>query len=369
MPESVNTYRYLSFLGSRWRLIAASCAIAGALALAVSLMAPQQYTATCRILIEHPAGVDVRSALGVSNIYLESLKTYEHFAASDSLFLRALDQFQLRQRYPAAHVESLKARILKVLMVRDTKILEINVTLPDAKTAHALAVYLGDETVRLSRTIDQEGDKSLAQGVEKEAGEARARLDQIEAAWNRFTTQQPVAVLQQNITNGGELKSSLQRQLVRAELDAADPQPGDTGAKARVESLHKQVAQVEHDLAAQEDVLARRLAERDRMDIERNAAQEAYSAVEKQLSQVRGDLGYRSERLQIIDPGIVPERPSSPNIPLRVAAALLLGLLVPVIYLTLELSYRTQRSSFAPGPVGTPAPMRPLRPTGTGRDE
>src|SRR5450755_5072972 len=102
MPESVNTYRYLSFLGSRWRLIAASCAIAGALALAVSLMAPQQYTATCRILIEHPAGVDVRSALGVSNIYLESLKTYEHFAASDSLFLRALDQFQLRQRYPAA---------------------------------------------------------------------------------------------------------------------------------------------------------------------------------------------------------------------------------------------------------------------------
>ena len=63
MPESVNTYRYLSFLGSRWRLIAASCSIAGALALAVSLMAPKQYTATCRILIEHPGRVFSREQL------------------------------------------------------------------------------------------------------------------------------------------------------------------------------------------------------------------------------------------------------------------------------------------------------------------
>src|ERR1039458_6719669 len=176
--ESVNTYRYLSFLGSRWRFIAASCAIAMSLALGVSLTRPKLYTATCRILIEPPAGTDIRSALGVSPIYLESLKTYEHFAGSDSLFLRALNQFQLRQRFPDRSVESLKAGILKAGMVRDTKILEIKVTLPDPKTAQALAQYLGEETVKLSRSVDEEGDRELAQAIEKQEADAQGRLEE-----------------------------------------------------------------------------------------------------------------------------------------------------------------------------------------------
>jgi uncharacterized protein involved in exopolysaccharide biosynthesis len=40
----------------------------------------------------------------------------------------------------------------------------------------------------------------------------------------------------------------------------------------------------------------------------------------------------------------VPERPSSPNLSLNLAAALLLGLVLPVLYLTLEMSYREQRA-------------------------
>ena len=35
-------------------------------------------------------------AMAVSPIYLESLKTYEHFADSDSLFQKAVEQVRLR---------------------------------------------------------------------------------------------------------------------------------------------------------------------------------------------------------------------------------------------------------------------------------
>ena len=360
--ESVNTYRYLSFLGSRWRFIAASCAIAVMLALSVTLTRSKLYTATCRILIEPPAGTDIRSALGVSPIYLESLKTYEHFAASDSLFLRALERFQLRQRFPNRPIEALKAAILKVGMVRDTKILEINVTLPDPKTAQALAQYLGEETVKLSRSVDEEADQDLAQAIEKQEVDAQARLDRSDAAWTRTLAQQPVEGLQQDVQSGGDLKSSLERQLLRAEADASEGRPEEAAAsKARADTLRKQLAQVERDLAAAEETLARRMAERDRVDAERTASQEAYSTVETRLSQVRSDRGYRSERLKIVDPGIVPEQPSSPNVALRLLAALMLGLVVPVVYLTLELSYRTQRAS-----VGQASrPVQSLRPTGT----
>jgi capsule polysaccharide export protein KpsE/RkpR len=303
------------------------------LVLGVTLLLPKLYTATCRILIEPPTGTDIRSALGVSPIYLESLKTYEHFAASDSLFVRALDRFQLRRRFPARPVESLKAGILKVGMVRDTKILEIKVTLPDPKTAQALALYLGEETVKLSRSVDEEGDRELTETIEKQEADAQARLDRSEAAWTGTIAQQPVEGLQQATQSGGELRSSLERQLLRAEADGSES----------AGTLRKQLAQVERDLAAQEELLARRMAEHDRVSTERSASQEAYSAVEARLNQVRAGLGYRSERLKIIDPGIVPEQPSGPNIPLRVLAALLLGLVVPVVYLTLAFSIRTGR--------------------------
>src|SRR5580700_3346029 len=270
--EPVNTYRYLSFLASRWRFIAATCAIAVSLALIVTLTRPKQYTATCRILIEPPAGTDIRSALGVSPIYLESLKTYEHFAGSDSLFLRALERFQLRQRYPDRPIESLKAGILKIGMVRDTKILEIKVTLTDPKAAQALAQYLGEETVKLSRSVDQEADQDLAQAVEKQEADAQARLDRSEAAWTRTIAQQPVEGLQQDIQSGGELKSSLERQLLRAEADASEGQAGEAAASlVHADTLRKQLAQVDRDLTAKEELLARRLAERDHLEAERTA--------------------------------------------------------------------------------------------------
>jgi uncharacterized protein involved in exopolysaccharide biosynthesis len=365
--ESVNTYRYLSFLGSRWRFIAATCAVAVILALSVTLTRSKMYTATCRILIEPPAGTDIRSALGVSPIYLESLKTYEHFASSDSLFLRALDRFQLRQRFPDRPIEALKAAILKVGMVRDTKILEVNVTLPDPKTAQALAQYLGEETVKLSRSVDDEADQDLAQTMGKLEADAQARLDRSEAAWTRTIAQQPVERLQQETQSGGDLKSSLERQLLLAEADASEGQAGEAAAsRVHADTLRKQLAQVDRDLTAKEELLARRLAERDHLEAERTASQEAFTTVETRLSQVRSDRGYRSERLKIIDPGIVPERPSAPNVPLRLLAALLLGLVVPVIYLTLEFSYRTQRANAAVGQPGRP--VQSLRATGTGDD-
>jgi len=345
--EPVNTYRYLSFLGSRRLFIVVSCAIAVCLSLVVSLLGPKLYTATCRILIEPPAGTDIRSALGVSPIYLESLKTYEHFAGSDSLFLRALDRFQLRRRFPDRPVEALKAGILRIGMVRDTKILEIKVTLADPKTAQALAQYLGEETVKLSRSVDQEADQDLALAIEKQEADVQARLERSEAAWTQNLARQPVDRLQQDVQGGGDLKASLERQLLRAEADASDGPAGDVGSPARAETLRRQLAQVERELTAKEELLARRMADRDRLDSERTASQEAYATVETRLSQVRADRGYRSERLKIIDPGIVPEQPSAPNIPLRVLAALLLGLVIPLIYLTLELGYRTQRAAGA----------------------
>jgi uncharacterized protein involved in exopolysaccharide biosynthesis len=109
-------------------------------------------------------------------------------------------------------------------------------------------------------------------------------------------------------------------------------------ARKQVEALNRQSDGWEKQLSA-------RVARRDKLDADRKAGQAALGALQARLRDARADAGYRGERLHIIDPGIVPEKPSSPNIPLNLVAALLLGLVLPVLYLTLQMGYQEQRAS------------------------
>src|SRR5207342_178962 len=149
------------------------------LAGAASMAMTPQYTATARVVIDPPAGADLRAAMAVSPIYLESLKTYEQFADSDSLFQKAALQFGLQAR----PIEALKRRVLQVQLVRNTRILQISVTLPDAKKAQALAQYLAEATVETNRAAVSESDKDLLRGIEQQARDLRARLQEVDAGW------------------------------------------------------------------------------------------------------------------------------------------------------------------------------------------
>src|SRR5437763_1093679 len=161
MAESLDAFRYMSYLRSRWRWIAVSCGTAVAIALGVSLVMPRQYTAVARIVIEPPAGTDPRASMAVSPIYLESLKTYEQFASGDSLFQKALDRFGLR----AGPIETQKKRVLKVGLVRNTRILEISAMLPDARKAQGLAQFLAESNVEMNRSLATDGDQDLVEGL------------------------------------------------------------------------------------------------------------------------------------------------------------------------------------------------------------
>src|SRR5262249_13258089 len=138
--------------------MAACCTAAVVIALAISLAMPREYTATARIVVEPPAGADLRAAMAVSPIYLESLKTYEHFAGSDTLFRNAVDKFDLRAGLGSRPIESLKRRVLKTAIVRNTRILEISATLRDPRQAQAVAKFIADSTAELARSIVSEGD-------------------------------------------------------------------------------------------------------------------------------------------------------------------------------------------------------------------
>jgi uncharacterized protein involved in exopolysaccharide biosynthesis len=263
MADSFDAWQYVDYLRSRWRFVAVAVLIATSVAVGGSLLLTPKYTATTRILIDAPAGTDPRSAMSVSPIYLESLRTYEHFASSDSLFLRAVDRFNLREGRP---IEGLKKGVLQVNIPRNTRILEIRAVLTDANKAHAVALYIAEETVNLNRTANREGELEAAAEAERQYADVKRRLEDADAAWVKATA---------------------------------------TGSKVQ------------------------------EMDRQRRIAQDQADAAARRLQEARAVIGFRGERLKIIDAGIVPERPSFPNIPLNAAAAFLLATLCSLAYLTL----------------------------------
>jgi capsular polysaccharide biosynthesis protein len=252
----LDVFRYISYVRQRWRLVACTCLIAVALAGGVSAMLPRMYTATARILIEPPAQTDPRAVMAISAIYLESLKTYEDFATSDSLFQKAVERFQLRAAGSRSSFESLKKNVLKAAIVRNTRILEISTTLRDPEKAHALAQFLAEQTVATNRALIQQSEREAKEGQ--------------------------------------KLKLP---------------------------------------------------------DEERKTAQSDLAGLEALLLEERNGSGSHDERLTILDPGVVPERPSSPNVPANVIAALLLGLILPLVYLAMALGFQQYRAESRRGAI------------------
>lgn len=77
----------------------------------------------------------------------------------------------------------------------------------------------------------------------------------------------------------------------------------------------------------------------------RDAAREEVYQAGQHLAQVRAMVGARGDRLQIIDSGVIPERPSWPNIPIMLVAALLVALVGSLLFVTFEFNYRVERSA------------------------
>jgi uncharacterized protein involved in exopolysaccharide biosynthesis len=297
MPETFEILRYVDHLRRRWRVMAVACGVALALASGAALLTPARYTATARIMIEPPAGNDSRITVAVSPMYMESLKSYELVASGDRLFRDAVEHFKLQHPKSA---DELKRSALKVSIPRNTKILEISVTLHDPVQAQALALCVAQQTVKVTRDLSHDIESEAVAGAQKQLEEARARMEQAEFAWARVSEQ----------TAKGNVDRAAQAGVARAE---------------------------------------------------REAARDSFDAAGRQLDETRSLSSEQGERLRIVDPGVIPERPSWPNVPLMLFAAFLVALVASLLYVTLEWNYGPERAA-------PPRSVAPLARVKTGND-
>ena len=361
MYSSFDAFEYLEYLRGRWRVVVGATMVALLLSLGISLLLPKRYTSTASIVIEPPGGNDARLSTAVSPMYLESLKTYERFAGSDSLFARAVDRFHLLQPGSRRSIEALKRRVLKVNKIKDTKILEISATLPDPALAQQLAQYVAEETVNTNRKESLASDQDFVEQAEKQAADARRHLEDVQQQWNKLAVSQPIESLQSEIDADVDLQAKVRQQLVEAQAEAADyeQQLSQNGqfareqlqaARARAAVLEKRSQALEKSISEETTTLATRTVQRTALQTEIKVAQASYEAGSARVREFRSSAGTHAEQLRVIDPGIVPEQPSSPNIPLNVAAAVFFALISSIVYLSFAFVYRMR-------PVGFERPM------------
>jgi uncharacterized protein involved in exopolysaccharide biosynthesis len=321
----------------RWLALASATAVAAAAG--TSLLLPKQYTATASVLIDPPAGNDPRASTALSPVYLDSLRTFERIASNDSLFVEALRRFAIPEAKEGRSVESLKRSILSVSKPMNTKILEIAVTLRDARMAQALAEYIARRTVALSEEVDKNSEEDVTREAREILSAAETRLRHAQEKDDVFTASQPVTALEADVDNASELEFFIRWDLADAEAQLAEASaerpasdgPGQSAPRAaalraRVDRLKQNEAEASRLLATRSALLEQRKSQRAALEAELAAARAEYESAKNKLNEIRASSMFRGERLEVIDPGIVPNRPSSPNLPLNVITALALAL-------------------------------------------
>lgn len=364
MADFFDPIEYLAYLRRNWKFAAIAIATAVGLTAAASLLLPNQYTATATLVIEPPGGTDPRGATAVSAIYLESLKTYEQFAASDTLFEKARQKFHLEEGTGSPATETLRRRVLRVLKLPDTKVLQIRATLRDPKQAQALVQFLAEETVALNRSVESQSEREALTEVRKQVDEAAAKLAQAREEYNTAAAGGAEAILADEVRDLSDLKGRLNEQLAEATTSLAEFSaragvqtkgfpPGDSrenlqqeiaASRARGTALTGQIATVNRDLTQKAASLAVARARTDRSQDQLRAAEAAFEAVSRRANDLAGSSGLRTEQLRIIDPGIVPQQPSFPNLPLFTGAALLIGAMLCLAWLSLRYGLEQHRA-------------------------
>ncbi|HZU24844.1 MAG TPA: hypothetical protein VFA04_04940 [Bryobacteraceae bacterium] len=338
MPREGIPASTLASVAARWRFLAAVIGATAILVFAVSELLPRRYTAVTTVIIDPPAASDARTGSMLNPAYLDSLRTFEHFFTSDALFQDAAQRFHLDTRNQ--DIDRVRARVLKVKQQHETRILEVSVTLGDPETAWKLAQFITQRSIAESREHAISVDRDSMSNLSAEVDKARAEMERAEADWREATQNDTPESIQAALDSEVSLESDIRTHQneaaadreewqVRARegqvTDRAYAQVQARAAEARRDDYAKQRAQLDAEITADRRRLAEKTARLALASARLDMTRKAFESAQTRLRDFDAIAGMRSERMRMIDPGVIPRRPSFPNVPLNTLAGIILA--------------------------------------------
>ena len=203
----------------------------------------------------------------------------------------------------------------------------------------------------------------MTEDARKLLGAAQKRLEDANRDWELLEANEPIEPLEAEVSDAGELKMTIQRDLSETRTDLAealasrtsasqgDAEAGDTqrldrqvaSLRARLQSIQASNGEVAASVAEKAALLEKRKGHRETVEQERRAARAQFEAASSKMNDALASAAVHGEQLEIVDPSIIPQRPSSPNVPLNISAALVFALITSSAYVAASFGYSRMR--------------------------
>jgi uncharacterized protein involved in exopolysaccharide biosynthesis len=187
----------------------------------------------------------------------------------------------------------------------------------------------------------------VAKGAEVVAATAAARLRTAQQASEGAARMQSAEAIAAELENARELQLRTDTALGSARAELAELVSGDPSRnsaereteRARIADLESQDRKLAGVIAAAGARVELVRQRHDAIDTEVEAARKNFEIAQTKLDEFKSAGAIRGERLDVFDPGVVPQRPSYPNTVLNVLIALLLASVLSIFCLAFRFGY------------------------------
>lgn len=358
--DEVNIYEYLSVLLRHKKLIAAFTAGAMALAVVISLLLPNYYTAKASVMqgstdASALASSAMSGTLGAASSLLDIKSPSDVWVGilgSSTVRDRIIERFKLREAYDKPMIEGARRALDDHISITKTKdeIVTIAVEDKDPQKAVDMAKAFIEELDLVNRTAIMTSGKSTRLFVEQRLNEAKAELAVIEERIKKFRQDKKAFKLDDQskalIDSIGLLKGQLMAKEVALETlktYATDSNPQVQVLKAEIDGLRRQVETVqtgkegsEWDIFIPTSNYPDLALEYARLLRDAKIQETLFETLTQQYELARIQEAKDSPTIQVLDRPVLPEDNSSPNRGLIIVASTLIGFLFSLIFVLLN---------------------------------
>jgi len=189
---------YINVIGVIWRrkvlifLGVLSCIV---LAVVVSFFLPEVYRASVTFLLEESRSSHETAVSQINPQIFETYgKTYEGLIKNKGAIQKAIKQFSLYKEPYSMRFNDI-AKSVNVNVVRNSRLIELTVELPDAVIARDVANYLADKAVERNNALSVTGSDESKEFIKRQMDVAKVSMGTAEKKLLRFKQKAMIEVL------------------------------------------------------------------------------------------------------------------------------------------------------------------------------
>lgn len=336
--------QFLHVLKARFLLILLTTIVTVAAAAAFSLQQPTRYTATTQLVLNLDGGSPFENTAVPAQLSTSYLATQMDIIRSQKVALAVVDRLKLHEEagWKAAYAES--DRTIPIRPWIATQIME-NVEAEPLQNSRVVSLsYEGsqpDESARLANAYAQGYIETALELVraparrnaawfDRQVKALRGRLEAARGSMSRLQEERGIVALDERLQAETARLDDISRNFVQAQMEVAAARARQLGQN---HPEYRAALEREQALRASMDAQKRNIQQlqmrRDEVDMqarEVESEQKNYEATLQSYFQTAMQSQFNQTNIAILSPALPPAEPSSPNLPLNLASAALLGL-------------------------------------------